>query len=208
MFPHTTLPQQLLRTDTVTHAQLICTNLCALQKCTHCLVLFYGVLHILQFSLPSPSTSLLYTCMIPFPVQMVHTNVTVGIHDSGGRCNVTAEAQCIKWVVRIHPFFTQVARINLPNYYFAIRLCLGLDTISIGLWTTEESRPSNSSTAVITLRFLTISFCNLFVLIKNQILLYTVYSTMVQQAALFFSQDWSDTWEVSHRKYQRECNML
>ena len=37
------------------------------------------------------------------------------------------------------------------------RLCLGLDTISIGLRTTEESRPSDSSTAVITLRFLTIS---------------------------------------------------
>ena len=34
--------------------------------------------------------------------------------------------------------------------------CLGLDTISIGLRTTEESRPSDSSTAVITLRFLTI----------------------------------------------------
>ena len=36
-------------------------------------------------------------------------------------------------------------------------LCLGLDTISIGLRTTEESRPSDSSTAVITFRFLTIS---------------------------------------------------
>ena len=38
------------------------------------------------------------------------------------------------------------------------RLCLGLDTISIGLRTMEESRPSDSSTtAVITLRFLTTS---------------------------------------------------
>ena len=42
------------------------------------------------------------------------------------------------------------------------RLCLGLDTISIDLRTTEESRPSDSSTAVITLRFLTISN-NIFV---------------------------------------------
>ena len=37
------------------------------------------------------------------------------------------------------------------------RLCLGLDTISIGFQTTKESHPSDSSTAVITLSFLTIS---------------------------------------------------
>ena len=38
------------------------------------------------------------------------------------------------------------------------KLCLGLDTISIGLQTTEESRPLDSSTAVITLRFLPILY--------------------------------------------------
>ena len=40
----------------------------------------------------------------------------------------------------------------------SVRLCFGLDTISIGVQITEESCPSDSSTAVITLRFLTTSF--------------------------------------------------
>ena len=39
---------------------------------------------------------------------MIHTDVTVGTRDRGGRINITAEAQCIKWVERIHPLFTQV----------------------------------------------------------------------------------------------------
>ena len=44
----------------------------------------------------------------PLPVQMIHTDVTVGTRDRGGRINITAEAQCIKWVERIHSLLTQV----------------------------------------------------------------------------------------------------
>ena len=51
--------------------------------------------------------------MVPLHVQMIHTDVTVGTHDSGGRVYITAEAQCIKWVKKIHPLLTQVAKVNL-----------------------------------------------------------------------------------------------
>ena len=63
--------------------------------------------------LPLHLAPLLYTRMVPFPVQMIHTNVMVGTHDNGGRIYITAEAQCIKWVKKIHPLFTQVAKVNL-----------------------------------------------------------------------------------------------
>ena len=52
--------------------------------------------------LPLHLAPLLYTHMVPFPVQMIHTDVTVGTHDRGGRINITAEAKCIKWVKKIH----------------------------------------------------------------------------------------------------------
>ena len=55
------------------------------------------------------------------------------------------------------------------------QLCLGLDTISIGLRTTEESRPLDSSTAVITLK-IPHDFDSFFIACSIQETLYGYYN--------------------------------